>query len=83
MFWYTISGNFTASQRIKVDLKVDGFIPAGINGYPLVLTNNFLIIGSDGQRHCDLLYYIFIFFQCYFCLFNKFSLYVSGSSSIL
>ena len=47
--------NFTASQPIKVELKFDIVVPNDINGYALVLTNNLVSIGSDGQRHFDLI----------------------------
>ena len=46
--------NFESSQPIKVELKFDGVIPAGIYGYFLVLTNKLISISSDGQRMFDL-----------------------------
>ena len=47
--------NFESSQPMKVEFKFDGVIPAGIYGYALVLTNKFVSISSDGQRHFDLI----------------------------
>ena len=41
--------NFESSQPIKVEIKFDGIIPAGINGYALVLTNKLISVSSDGQ----------------------------------
>ena len=46
--------NFESSQPIKVELKFDGVIPAGIYGHALVLTNRLVSINSDGQRMFDL-----------------------------
>ena len=46
--------NFESSQPINVEFKFDGAIPAGINGYALVLTNKLISISSDGQRMFDL-----------------------------
>ena len=46
--------NFGSSQPIKVELKFDGVVPAGIYGYALVLTNKLISISSDGQRMFDL-----------------------------
>ena len=46
--------DFESSQPIKVELKFDGVIPAGIYGYALVLTNKLISISSDGQRMFDL-----------------------------
>ena len=43
------------AQPIKVEVKFDGVIPAGIYGYASVLTNTLLSISSDGQRHFDLI----------------------------
>ena len=47
--------NYTASQPIKVEFKFDGVIPKDVNGYALKLTNSLVSIGSDGQRHVDLI----------------------------
>ena len=47
--------NFTNSQPIKVEFKFDGVVPNDINGYALVLTNKLVSVGSDGQRHFDLI----------------------------
>ena len=47
--------NFTNSQPIKVEFKFEGVVPNDINGYALVLTNKFVSISSDGQRHFDLI----------------------------
>ena len=46
--------DFKSSQRIKVEFKFDGVVPAGIYGYALVLTNRLISISSDGQRMFDL-----------------------------
>ena len=46
--------NFTASQLVKVEFKLDGVVPNHINGYVLVLTSNLVSISSDGQRQFDL-----------------------------
>ena len=46
--------NFESSQPIKVESNFDGVVPAGIYGYPLVLTNKLISISSDGQRMFDL-----------------------------
>ena len=47
--------NFESAQPIKVGIKFDGVIPAGIYGYALVLTNRIISMSSDGQRHFDLI----------------------------
>ena len=47
--------DFQNSQPIKVEFKFTGAVPAGINGYALVLTNKGISISSDGQRHFDLI----------------------------
>ena len=47
--------NYTVSQPIKVEYKFDGLIPNIVNGYALVLTNKLVSLGSDGQRHFDLI----------------------------
>ena len=47
--------NYTASQPIKVEFKIDGVVPNCVNGYALVLTNKLVSISSDGQRHFDLI----------------------------
>ena len=47
--------NFEDSQPIKVEIKFDGVVPAGIYGYALVLTSKKTSISSDGQRHFDLI----------------------------
>ena len=46
--------NFESSQPIKVEYKIDGFVPAGIYGYVLLLANKLFSISSDGQRMFDL-----------------------------
>ena len=46
---------FTASQTFKVEGKFNGVDLAGIYGYALVSTNKLASIGSDGQRHFDLI----------------------------
>ena len=45
---------FENAQPIKVEFKFSENIPAGINGYALVLTNKLISISSDGQRMFDL-----------------------------
>ena len=47
--------NFTASQPIKAEFKLDGVVPNDFNGYALVLTNKLVSISNDGQRHLDLI----------------------------
>ena len=47
--------NSESSQPVKIEFKFDGVIPAGIYGYALVLTNKIISLGSDGQRHFDLI----------------------------
>ena len=46
---------FTASRPIEVEFKFDGVVRNDINGYALVLTNRFVSVSSDGQRHYDLI----------------------------
>ena len=46
--------NFSASQPIKVEFKVDGVVPKDINEYALVLTNNMVSVRGDGRRYFDL-----------------------------
>ena len=46
--------DFTASQPIKVDFKINGLVPNDINGYALVLTNKLVSMSSHAQRHFDL-----------------------------
>ena len=46
--------NFESGQSVKLEIKIDGVIPAGIYGYALVLTNSLVSISSDGQRVFDL-----------------------------
>ena len=45
---------FESTQPDKVEFKFSENIPAGIYGYPLVLTNGLASISSDGQRMFDL-----------------------------
>ena len=45
--------NFERAQPVKVEFKFNGVIPGGIHGYALVLTNKFVSLGSDEQRHFD------------------------------
>ena len=47
--------NFENSQPIKVEVKFDGVVPAGIYGYGLVLTNKKISIPSGGQQHFALI----------------------------
>ena len=46
---------FTASQPIKVEIKIDGVVPNDVNGYALLLTNKLVSVSSDGQKHFDLI----------------------------
>ena len=46
---------FGSTHPIKVELKFDGVLPAGIYGYALVLTNKSISISSDRQRHFNLI----------------------------
>ena len=50
---YDIKKKFESSQPTKVEFKFEAVIPAGINGYALVLTNKLISISSDGQRMFD------------------------------
>ena len=45
---------FEARQSVKVEIKFNDVVPAGIYGYALVLTNKLISISSDGQRMFDL-----------------------------
>ena len=45
----------TDARPIVGEFKVDGVVPNDINGYELVLTNKLISIGSDGQRHFDVI----------------------------
>ena len=47
--------NFESAQPIKLELKYDGVVSAGINDYALVLTNRLISLSWDGQRHFDLI----------------------------
>ena len=47
--------NFTNSQPIEVEFKIDGVVANEVNGYAIVLTNKLVSISSDGQRHFDLI----------------------------
>ena len=47
--------DYTASQPIKVELKFNGIVPNIVIGCGLVLTNKLVSVGSDGQRHFDLI----------------------------
>ena len=47
--------NLESAQPVKVEIKYSENVPAGIYGYALVLTNILVSIGSDGQRHLDLI----------------------------
>ena len=42
-------------QPTKIEFKFVGVVPNDINGYALVLTNKLVSIGSDGQRHFNLI----------------------------
>ena len=48
--------DFTASQPIKVEFNIDGVVRNDVNGFALVLTIKLVSIGSDGERHFDLIY---------------------------
>ena len=82
--------NFTASQPIKFDIKVNGFVLNDINGYALVLNNKLISISSDGQRHFDLsevLYKVFKTLSFSFIgdsvVLSEDSYYLSGKISII
>ena len=45
---------FAVAQPVKKEVNFDRLVPANINGYALLLTNNLLKISSDCQRHFDL-----------------------------
>ena len=47
--------NFESAQATKVEFKISENVPAVIYGDALVLTNRLISIGSDGQRHFDLI----------------------------
>ena len=47
--------NFTNSQPIKVEFKIDRVVLNDVNGYALVLTNRLVSKSSDGQRHFNLI----------------------------
>ena len=47
--------NFTAAQPVEVEVKFGGFVPNDIIGYALVLSNNLVCVGGDGQRHFNLI----------------------------
>ena len=40
---------------METQFKISEDVPSGIYGYDLVLTNKRVSIGSDGQRHFDLI----------------------------
>ena len=46
--------NFTASQPIKVEFKLDRNVPNDLSGNALVLTKKITSLSSDGQKHFDL-----------------------------
>ena len=46
--------NLESAQPTKLEFNFFESIPPGIYGYALVLTNNLVSIGSDGQRHFGL-----------------------------
>ena len=54
--------NYTASEPIKVEFKIDGLVSNNVNGYALVLTIKLVSISSDGQHHLVLIKVIFYFF---------------------
>ena len=47
--------NYTASQPIKVEFKLDDAVPNIVIGFALVLTNKLVSISSDRQRHFHLI----------------------------
>ena len=55
VFFMRCRKNFTKSQPIKVELQIDGVVPNVMNRNALVLRNTLVSIGSDGQRHFDLI----------------------------
>ena len=73
---------------MKTEFKFDGVIPAGINGYALMLSKRSINTNSDGQRHFDISYVIYIFFITLSfsfiansAFFNKVSLHLSDDLS--
>ena len=46
--------NFESARPIKVEFKIDGVVPAGMNGYVLIFEKRLASINSDGQRMFDL-----------------------------
>ena len=53
VFDIRVQQNFTASQPIKLEFKIDEVVPNDINGY--ALTIKLVFEGSDVQRHFDLI----------------------------
>ena len=79
---------FTATQPIKVELKLGGVVPDNVNGHELVLEKELVSLSSDGQRYLICLKFkIFIeetfIFIVNFVFFKNASLYFSGNLSIL
>ena len=46
--------NYQCGQSVKIEVKLDKKVPAGVYGYALVLTNRLVSISSDGDRMLDL-----------------------------
>ena len=74
--------SFTPAQPIKVEIEFDGIVPAEINVYALVLTNETISINGDGQQHFDLISVVLIFSKthCFLSLFFSY-LFQQGLSS--
>ena len=47
--------NLEPAQRKEVEFKLSEYVPAGICGFALVLTNKLVSISSVGQCHFDLI----------------------------
>ena len=80
--------NFERGQSVKVELKFDGVVPAGIYSRALILTNRLVSTNSDGQRMFDLSYIQFFhnilcFFNDKFVLLSNDLLYLSFNLSVL
>ena len=73
--------NFTASQQIKTEFKIDWVVPNDVNGYALVLTNKLVSASSDGQRQFHLIYVLFNFSMTLSFSFNVNSVFFSKASS--
>ena len=52
--------DYQSGQSVKMEIKLDKIVPAGVYGYALVLTNRLVSIGSDGQRMLDLVFLFYL-----------------------